>query len=222
MFEQKSEEWYKARAGHLTGSSINKLLTKPRGKEDRENGEMSATTLSYLLEKVGEILTGLPAEGFDSKACDWGNEYEPLAGLWYKRKTGNRISPCSFIKHTTIKRFGASPDGKVTEEAESGVREGGLEIKCPYNTVIHLQHCLINSLDYFKKNFPDKYWQCVSEAIVLKVDWIDFVSFDPRIDADFGFFCFRVQVSLKDKTELLEAVMKAEGQIESLLKQFTK
>lgn len=181
-------------------------MTEPRTKEAKEKGELSETAKSYILEKVTQEINGFIPE-FTSKEMEWGIAQEENAKLWYHINTGNAIGEVMFCEYNDF--YGGSPDSAVidpefTLPGEEGVINGALEIKCPYNSVNHLKHCLIKSADYFKSKHPEYYWQCISHMITLKVGFCDFVSFDPRIDHEIGFYKFRLYANIDDAKLLLQ------------------
>jgi hypothetical protein len=197
--QQKLERRYK-----FTSSCIYKLLTLPQNKEERENGELGGVAKEYVMEKIAEEIDGYLPD-FENEATRWGNENEPKAVYWYERLTRFTVSNPGFISVNDF--FGGSPDRKVFDPS-TGER-GGLEVKCPHKTTNHLWHCMINSDEYFKKNHKDYYWQCVSHMITLDVEWCDFVSFDPRINYEIGFFRYRLYRNEADVLRLLERVEEA-------------
>jgi hypothetical protein len=207
---QRTDEWHQARKYRFTSSSIYKLLTEPRSKAAKDAGELSETSKSYILEKIVQEVGGYLPE-FSSKATEWGNEHEDDAAYWYQVKTSNRLGEIQFCEVNEF--YGGSPDRAVIDTRlcdplDQDTVNGALEIKCPYNSVNHLQHCLIDSAETFKAKHPDYYWQCMSHMITLNVDWCDFVSFDPRIDHPIGLFIFRLERN-QDDAELLLSKLEA-------------
>lgn len=192
--EQYSPEWYAARLGKFTSSGIAALMSDPKSKAAKDAGELSESAMSYVLEKIGEIVSGQPASSFVNTATAWGDEHEPAARKWYAKLIAP-IEEAGFITYPFLPYYGGSPDGLV---AIDGV-PGGVEIKCPYVSANHLQHCLITDVAYFKQYFKEYYWQCVSNMVVTGSEFWDFVSFDPRLDSDCGMFRFRI--GMKDVEE---------------------
>jgi hypothetical protein len=184
---QRTTDWYAERRGKFTSSEIYKLMSDPLTKEAKSNGELSEGAKTYVLEKIAEDIGGFVPES-DTNAMAWGEEHEKSAKTWYQFKTGCVIEEVGFIK--VSEGYGGSPDSKSYDRLE-GI-EGTLEIKCPYNSTNHLSHCLIHSNEYFKKAHKDKYWQCISHMLVTQGMFCDFVSFDPRIDNEIGFFRYRI------------------------------
>lgn len=175
---QRNEEWHSDRSGIPTASRFKDVLTKPKTKADQEAGKLSQTARSYALDIIAERLTG-ERKQFSTAATEWGNDNEPLAIDYYQQVTGNQVMECGFVKHQTVET-GASPDGLI------GL-EGGIEVKCPYNTAIHLNNALT-------KEVPAEYYAQIQGQIwVCGLDWVDFVSFDPRIEGKSRMSIVRVE-----------------------------
>lgn len=191
-----SPEWFKQRCGTFTASEISKLMTEPRSKKDL----ISKTAETYILEKVHEKLTGQLKQGVDNYATQWGVEHEPLAKTWYAKLSGHTLYDPYLIFHDEIEGFACTPDALVNED-------GLAEIKCPANGHNHLKHCFITSAEYFKSEHPEYYWQAIAQMNISKREWCDFISFDPRINTDLGFFSFRLEYQEQDG-ELLESKVK--------------
>jgi hypothetical protein len=196
--EQNSIEWHEARGGMFTSSKANDLICTPKKKPR-----------PYIMTRLAERVRGESLDvQFTNASIEWGIHNEPLAARQYARRTGATVEKCGFITHPSMYYFGGSPDRLIVENGKPGI----LEIKCP-DTHTHLQHCLIDSVDFFKKNYADKYWQCVSNMVITGSDFYDFVSFDPRVDADAGLFIFRVPYMREEADIVLNAVRKAEQEL---------
>jgi hypothetical protein len=199
--EQRSSEWFNQRIGKFTSSEIYKLMTEPRAKAAKDAGELSEGAKTYVRKKIAEQYGFIP--DYTTEAMAWGVEQEFYAKAWYEKLTGNRVAECGFIEVSPT--YGGSPDGKVFE----GIAQGALEVKCPFSSEHHIGHCMIDSAEYFKIEYPEYYWQCVSHMIVLNVEWCDFVSFDSRIDKEIGLFVFRLELDKADAERLKAKVQKA-------------
>jgi hypothetical protein len=214
--QQRTNEWKEQRLYKFTSSQVWKLTVEPKTIKAKEAGELSETAKTYILEKIAQEIGGFIPE-FTSKEVEWGNEQEENARMWYQIRTGFQVGEVGFCQHTEF--YGGSPDSCVVDntiEHVSGVVNGALEIKCPFNSINHLKHCLISSEEYFKAEHRDYYWQCVSHMITLNVDWCDFVSFDPRIDHEIGMFVFRVHRSDEDCQLLLNKIEAANAYKQTL------
>jgi putative phage-type endonuclease len=171
--EQRSEEWFKERLGHLTASRASDAIAKVG----------TATRRNYAIQLVTERLTNLQTESFTNAAMQWGTEQEPIARAAYEAHTGVFVEQTGFHKHPTIKWLGASPDGF----AGSGL----IEIKCP-NSNTHVDYLI-------SKEVPAKYKpQMLTQLIVTGRTWCDFVSFDPRLPDHLQLFIVRYEPTQED------------------------
>lgn len=178
--EQRSDLWRRLRLGTVTASRFKDPLTDPKTKAAKENGEWSETARSYMLEKLGELITGVPADRFRSAPTDWGAQWEAtafeLAIPAIRERFGKEVSPpvgeFAFIHHATEQLIGCSPDGVI---GDSGL----LEIKCGYSPTTHLRTVLSGEM-------PEKHQPQVQGSLwVTGRQFYIFASFDPRF-ADAG------------------------------------
>lgn len=209
---QGSQEWFEIRRGKFTSSEIHRLMSEPMDAKAKKKGELSEGAKTYVLEKVHEQLTGELNQSFDTAATVWGVQNEPLARIWYEKLTGLEVKEVGFT--TVSDSFGGSADGLVDED-------GGIEIKAPYKGSNHLDYSLIESQEYMKKHFKEHYWQCVSNAFINNRRWWDFVSFDPRLNYDSGFFRFRIVPSLAEFDLISQKVEQATEMKLKLIEKFT-
>jgi hypothetical protein len=180
-------------------------LEIPKLEKERDTIVLSETAKTYVLEKIVEEVGGFLPEG-ESKATDYGTNQESEARYWYEKKTLLETQQVGFIPYN--ESFGGSPDSQVLDRETDEI--GVLEIKCPYNSVNHLKHRLIDSEEYFKENHFDFYWQCMGNMLATDSQWCDFVSFDGRIDHEIGLFIFRLKRNESDIIELKERIKMAE------------
>lgn len=201
---QGSDEWKAARCGCVTASKFADVMTNGRG------GQPSKTSQTYMLEKIGEILTGKPADEITAKQVAWGNEHEPSARSKYVWERGVELCEIGFVNHATLPRVGASPDALIKDS--TGVIVGGIEIKCPWNTSVHLRTLMSGEM-------PDDYeWQVQGNMACAGALWWDFVSFDPRLEEGLDLVVIRVERDdemirdleerLKEFVEVMEAKLK--------------
>lgn len=169
--EQGSPEWHAARCGKVTASRVADIVRKTKSG-------ISASRNTYLGEIVAERLSGAVAEGFKSKAMEWGNETEAAAREFYAFM--NDVAPVrvGLVVHPSIDQAAASPDSLVADD-------GLLEIKCP-NSATHISTLLGAPID------PDYYKQMQWQMACTGRQWCDFVSFDPRMPEDMRFHSRRV------------------------------
>ena len=100
----------------------------------------------------------------------------PLARFEYELNCFVDVELVTFITHDTIKA-GYSPDGLVGND-------GAIEIKCP-KTTTHLETVLSGKIPSI--HIP----QIQGGLWISERDWIDFISYDPRIQSGKSFFCVR-------------------------------
>lgn len=169
--EQRSPEWFAARAGRVTASKIADLTARTKSGWGASRG-------NYLAELVAQRLTGDIPEGFTNAAMQWGTDMEPEARSAYQFMTDNAVTEVGFVVHPAIDASGCSPDGFVRAD-------GMIEIKCP-NTATHIDTLL--GAPIADKYVKQMQWQmaCCERA------WCDFVSYDPRLPAHMALFIQRV------------------------------
>ena len=187
IIEQRSEAWFELRKGKITSSEVHKIM----GKKD-----LTDTAKTYLLEKVCEFYGGFtePAVG---AALNWGMDQEPIAAEYYENMTGLKVEKASFIPAGD--HYGGSPDGLV-------LPDGIIEIKCPYKSANHFKHGMINTAAKFKEVAPGYYYQCVSNMICADAKWCDFISFDPRVQAEYRMFIFRLELDEEEAKAILDRI----------------
>lgn len=169
--EQGSAEWIQERIGYCTASRFDDAT------QVLKSGKYGEKRAAYLYDTVIERLTGIASDHYKSKDMEWGNEWEGAARMAYEDATGAMVERVGFIRHPTIKWCGGSPDGAV------GPR-GGLEIKCP-KTKTHIITVLGEPCDYMP--------QCQGNIWLNGWDWIDFVSYDPRLPAGLNIHIERIK-----------------------------
>jgi len=184
-FPQGTLEWLKARAGMVTASRIADVVAKTKTGE-------SASRANYRAQIVAERLSGQPQESYTNDAMRWGIDTEPLARSAYEAHTGDFVEQIGLVLHPEIEWAGASPDG---------LAGGGLlEIKCP-NTATHIDY-LLNKVPPTKYR-PQMAWQCAC----TEREWVDFVSYDPRLPEKHQLFVVRY-VPEKEYIQELEGEVK--------------
>jgi len=110
---QGTPEWFEARAGKITASNFDKILT-PTGK-------LSSQAEKYLYQVAGEAVLGTCEESYTSTWMQRGSDLEVEARQFFELATGLSVEQVGFVSDGGI---GCSPDGLIGED-------GGLEIKCP-------------------------------------------------------------------------------------------
>lgn len=197
---QGTQEWFAARLGKVTASRIRDVVAKIKTGE-------AAARRDYRIQLVTERLTGQKEEGYTSPEMQWGTDNEPLARAAYEAETGNLVTEVGMIDHPTIDMTGASPDGLVGAE-------GMLEIKCP-KTATHLQTLMEGSAP--TQYIPQMQWQMACTGR----QWVDFVSYDPRLPEQYQLFIVRVQrdneIIANIEKEVVAFLQEVDATIEGLL-----
>lgn len=192
--EQNTAQWYGARLFHFTSSELSKLLTKPKSGDG-----VSKTAENYIYDKIAEELTNgtcLDYTQLDTKEVRWGHEFEAAARAAYEDRMGVNVELCGFIEYSPS--FGGSPDGLVGED-------GGIEIKCPYNTANHARNLLLRTPADFKALHPEYYAQIQGNLLITGRKWFDFISYDPRVQNE----VFQLKVLRIPRDEKMIAEIKA-------------
>ncbi len=112
--EQRSQEWFAARKGRITGSMVGAIL-----------GLDPNTSRDEAMRRMVRAYQGLPSEFEGNIATSWGTNHEQEAREAFEYDTGCKVIPATFVVHPTLPWLGASPDGYVDDYAV-------LEIKCPF------------------------------------------------------------------------------------------
>lgn len=156
--QQRSAEWFDSRLGVITGSRAKKAF--------------ASNNLPFIDELIAEKVSGKMEELFQSKAMEHGVLFEPQALEEYVKRTGNNAQEIGFCIHDKFDYIAVSPDALVLE---NGTYSGAVEIKCP-STKKHIEYIRQNKI-------PNEYkYQVLHYFVVCEtVQWLDFVSYDPRL-----------------------------------------
>jgi putative phage-type endonuclease len=111
--EQRSKEWFKAREGRITGSSVGAIL-----------GYSPFMSPDDVMRRMVREYHGAESEFKGNAATEWGTLNEPGACVEYEMETGSTVELCGFYKYEHW--LGASPDGLIGSN-------GLVEFKCPYS-----------------------------------------------------------------------------------------
>lgn len=178
MHEQRTAEWHAARLGKVTSSRFKDVLTK--AKSGADFGKPAAT---YMLDLMAERLTLEPTIVRPTEAMRWGIEHEDAGIAVYEAATGYTIERMGFYERPALPDVGCSPDGLV-----SATTYGGVELKCPFKSSIHLAYWLGGVC-------PKEHIAQVQGSMwVTQREWWDFCSYDPRMqDAKLALFRVRVK-----------------------------
>jgi len=187
---QGTPEWFAKRCGKFTGSRFAAVMAR-----SKSNGKPLKAYDDLIWQLVVERLTGTQEESFDSYATRWGKDLEEYARQEYELTTGMMVVPIDFLDHETLPFVGCSPDGLV--------EAGGLEIKCPKDSRIHLERFISGVPDDYVPQIQGGMW--VSDRL-----WWDFVSYDPRMPESHRLLVIRVERDDAYIKALEAAVLEAE------------
>lgn len=167
-----NDTWLMERLGRFTASEVHKLFVGGK-KKDEFFGKGAQT---YIRQKAAEIITCEVKQDVDFKQAEWGKANEPEACKAFEEALG--VSG-SYYGVANPKFFpsgehaGGSPDWESDSE--------GADFKCPFNSDVHLENLLINSVE----EYIEKRWEyyCQGQANMHTRGWKQFyaVSYDPRM-----------------------------------------
>jgi len=156
------------RFGNFSSSSIHKLCEGEKG--------FIKSGLTYIREVSyeKELLRPLGNEA-NSKETMWGNLCEPIAfnllGLEYKLVSKERIA------HKSIHNWNGMPDNTRID----GIKKIVGDTKCPFTLKSFISQIKAHQkgIENYKKEFPEYYWQLVSNAILTESTHIESIIYVP-------------------------------------------
>lgn len=156
--EQGTAEWHAARTGIPTASMFATILAKGKGDA------ASKTRATYMRKLAGEIITGDPMESYSNDHMERGKVMEAEARDLYAFQQNVEPMQVGFIRSG---QKGCSPDSLIAND-------GGCEIKTK------LPHLQIEVLE--RGTLPPEHKaQCQGVLWVAEREWIDFVSYWPKM-----------------------------------------
>lgn len=209
MIEQRSDDWFAARAGKITASRMHDVMT------ERERGEFKTgprkgqpkpqplALVNYAHQLAAERLTGKPRKQVKAAALAWGQTVEPAAVAAYQAETGVIVELAEFTLHPVHDFIGASPDFLVGDD-------GGGEIKSPESSEVHLQ-TLLTGLP------PEHIEQIQGGLWVTGRQWWDFVSYHPDFGPDLRLYIQRVPRDDEYIAGLEEACLLMEADVQAIV-----
>ncbi len=175
--EQRSPEWFAARAGRLTGSRAADIV-----KKGRKAGEESFARRDYRNQLVSERIDPKHSQepAFITHEIRRGIELEPLAFGAYEANTGSVVRKTGFLSCDQIEA-GCSLDGDINKFS------GIIELKCP-KMATHLEY----RAD--PKSFVKEYSAQVAHNLwITGAAFCDLISFDDRFPEPLQFLRVRVE-----------------------------
>ena len=206
--EQRTTGWYQARAGRLTGSVADVVMTA--GKGGKESVQRRDLRLLLALERI----TGIADEpdGWLSKDVQRGIEKEPDAIARYEAETGLIVRRTGFIQHLGLP-IGCSLDGDANDLHIIQ------ELKSP-KSATHVRYIREGKLP------ADYQWQCAHNLWVSCAKELHFVSFDDRLPDGLQFFMVVVTPEsvemtryVAEATKFLAEVKVEVDQLQALMQQ---
>ncbi len=148
--EQRTEAWYRETMDLLTASELGTIFKSPRVR-----GQLVLTKTV-----VPEHRASGPVDSSFMTPFDWGIRFEPVVKMLYEHRYASTVAEVGRIRHPTLARCAASPDGIVID----GPRAGRLiEIKCPVSRVLD-------------DSVPDDYYAQIQQQLeVCDLDLCDYV-----------------------------------------------
>lgn len=209
---QHSNEWYKSRLGHFTGSQVGRLMKKGRGKD----AEWSADAITYIKEVVAERLINpvvldipdlfgqyLDFTVASSKMMAWGNENEEKALGAYASITKRQITHCGSLPHAEVATFWDSPDGVLLDD------DGVVEVKCPAPKA-HTEYLLsVRDAEGLLAVKPEYYWQVMAHMAVTGAQFCDWMSYCPFLKP--SLHVVTIERNEDEISRMLERIKLAEG-----------
>lgn len=207
--DQRSEEWFDARAGKITASMMHVVMQeRERGqfksgpRKGQDKPQLKAIT-DYAHQLAAERLTGLPRKQVRGAALDWGREVEPAAIMAYQAETGLLVESCGFIQHPLYDFIGASPDFLA------GLIGGG-EVKSPESSEVHLETLLTG--------LPDEHIEQIQGGLwVTERQWWDFISYHPAFPPHLRLYIQRVPRDDAYIARLESACLEMEADVQRIL-----
>jgi putative phage-type endonuclease len=159
--EQRSEEWYRLRAGKPTASECNRMITT--------TGLVSKSLSGYAMTLACETFAGQPVDAWEGNQwTERGRAMEDEAIRLYEFATDSTVEKIGFVT-TDDGIMGCSPDGFVGDD-------GMIEIKC-LKAERHADVIL-----YYGRNRrapADYIVQAQAQMLVCERAWCDLVFYHP-------------------------------------------
>lgn len=196
---QRSDEWYAARCGIITASTVGKLIT-PKTVQVADNPDSRRTTLLLASERI----TGWTEPGYISDDMVRGIEDEPIA----RQKYAEHHAPVQEVGFITEDRFGFtigySPDGLVGDD-------GLIEIKSR-RPKAHLETILDDAPPL------DNIAQLQCALLVTGRAWIDYISYSGGLPL----WVKRVEPDQKWFNTIIDATDALEDSITDIIRIYTE
>lgn len=192
---QRDADWFRARAGVATASRASDILAKGRGSKPSEARQR------YIYELVAERITGEASQHYLSTAMQWGQEQEINARAAYSNVHRTPVDEVGFVRHDTL-LAGCSPDGLIDWR-------GLIEIKCPFATEVHVRTLYAGMPEEHEAQIQMQLW-------ITGRKWCDFVSYDPRMPAEFALYVQRVERDAEWQSEFTQVITQFLSEVDAI------
>jgi hypothetical protein len=160
------------RYGKFTSSEIWKLMTNGRAA-----GSIGAQGQTYIeSRKYERKLNRRISNSASGRAAEWGTAVEGYAfdqlGPEYRIQSNHS----EFIVNPAMPYHGGTPD---CIRFEGSTPVAVCDIKCPYTLLAFCQLSEVTDGELLKLDFPEYYWQLVSNAILTGLDVAELIVFCP-------------------------------------------
>jgi len=201
--EQRTPEWFAARAGRVTGSRAADVMARIKSGE-------AAARRDYRLQLAVERITGKPMEdgGFVTNEMQRGIDLEPKAREVFATRSGIEVRETGFVIREDMP-IGCSTDGDM------GNFESILEIKCP-KSATHVEYLKADRL-------PPRYvWQVTHNVFCTHAKAAHFVSYDDRLPAHLDYFALKIERCDLPVTEYAFELKQFLGEVEAEYQELLK
>lgn len=162
-----------SRSGRFTSSKVWQLIDTGRSEDFSSKG------VKYIQEKLFETRfeTTLDTAPYN-EAMSWGNLMEQyvyeLIGFNY------RLASKETLVHPKYPFWSGTPDCVKSDEV-TGIEKAISEIKCygKKKFALYVDAITEKNLEKFKSAFPQEYWQIVSNACIMGLDYGEALCFMP-------------------------------------------
>lgn len=179
---------------------------------------LGGAAYTYIYDKAIEIVYESQEINAGGAACDWGNEWEPVAAMRFRQSNfyaadTPKLSFCELEGMET----GTSPDDTENYKNPS-------EYKCPKSRKIHIAHTKIRNDIELLAYSPQKYYQIHHQNWCLGSDSGFWSSYDPRLEQTkeskhLALHTIQVETSDNLKTQFESKILMAIKQRDEIVKE---
>lgn len=171
--DQRSEAWFQARVGRLTGTAAAAMLATIKSGEAAARRDLRTR---LVIERITQTSQ---EDDFVNADMRRGIELEEDALAAYMAQSGLWVDRVGFVQHDELP-IGYSPDGVI------GDFDGLLELKCP-RSANHWKNLRAGTV-------PSEYLPQLTHGLYCTgAAFIDFGSFDPRFPESLRLFVVRLK-----------------------------